>query len=61
MNWNGQIRWHLTRRYKSFKHWLTRFAELLDIPRREVYLPMAYHYYRRGYDPHDTFKIYARS
>lgn len=55
------MRWYQPKRYKSFKHWLTRFAELLDIPRREVCLEAAYFYYRRGYDPLDTFKNWARA
>ena len=55
------MRWHQPERHKSFKHWLTRFAGMLDIPRHEVCLPMAYHYYRRGYDPHETFRAWSRS
>lgn len=52
--------WHAPRSYKSFKHWLTHFAELLGIPRREVCLPAAYSAYCMGFDPHDTHRAWSR-
>lgn len=54
------MRWHAPERFSSFHRWLTRFAEMLDIPRRDVCLEQAYFHYRRGDDPFDTFKSWAR-
>lgn len=52
--------WHAPRRYRSFKHWLTEFARMLDIPRKQVCVHAAYFHYRRGDDPFDTFKSWAQ-
>lgn len=54
------MRWRPSERFPSFLRWLTRFAKYLGIERKCVCLPMAYHYYRKGLDPFETFKAWAR-